>query len=133
MAIDHARDYLTSMDRAASLEADLLLPLHGLVDRRGTASMRRSLKFIGNFMNSAPMALYGNPTLLEFAAQDLGFEPRDRARYLETLQVYNKLLEELGRAGMLETRGEGLMRRYAVGMNDPRKARRGRALTATPE
>ena len=114
------QDFLTGMERAQALRPKTLLPNRGPISQDGAFTLRYSARFLNSFVTNAPLAMHKGPTLLEFVARDLGMEPSDELRYIETLRGYHLLLEELGRARLLDTQGVGLSRRYGVDLNDPR-------------
>lgn len=116
--------FVQGLDRVHQLGVKTLLPDYGLVDRDGGFTLRYTARFLDSFVTNVPMALHKSPTLLEFVARDFGAEPSDELRYVETLRVYQILLEELGRARLIDVEGHGLGRRFGVGVNDPRSALR---------
>lgn len=114
------RLHLRALERADDLDVQWVLPNHDRVIKRAKLRIKHARLFLENFIDNAPLAMHNDPTLLEFVHQDLGIEPRDIIRYIETVRTYRILLEELGRSRLLDTKGEGLLRRYGVGLNDPR-------------
>lgn len=118
------QEFVQGLERVQSIPAKVLLPNRGIVDRDGAFTLKYAIHFLNSFVTNVPLAVHKSPTLLEFVARDLGMEPSDELRYVETLRVYHTLLEELGRARLLDVQGHGLARRYGVDLNDPRSALR---------
>ncbi|MEM1349254.1 MAG: MBL fold metallo-hydrolase [Myxococcota bacterium] len=120
--IHSVQGYLVAMERALELEPKVLLPSYGLLDPHGTFTLRRSLRFLHNFLGNAPGALAQGPTLLEFVERDMGYIPRDRVRFAATLMAYRAFLDELVRTHNIDAAGTGVSRRYGIEPDDPRLA-----------
>jgi len=119
--IYEVQSYLVSLERLIELEPELLLPNTGRTRERGAWTLRCAHRFVNNFMSNAPEAMYGQPTLVEFAERDLGRMPENFADAVLKLRVYGKLMDELVRSRMIEAEGEGLARRYGTDVDDPRE------------
>lgn len=121
--IADVQTYLTSMERALMLQPEVLLPTYGLVDHSGAYTLRRTLRFLNNFLSNAPLTMKNSPpTLVEFVERDLGFQPRDVLRFASTLMVYRAFLDELVRTRIITAVGEGLDRRYGIDLDDNSRA-----------
>ena len=114
------RQHLRALERADVLAPAQVYPNHGRPIKRARLRVKHARMFLENFIDNAPLAMHKDPTLTRFVYQDLGIEPTDMVRYTETLRTYQILLDELGRSRLLDTVGEGLGRRYGVGLNDAR-------------
>lgn len=118
--IHSVQSYLTAMERALELAPKTLLPSYGVHDAHGVFTLRRSLRFLNNFLSNAPGALAQGPTLLEFVERDMGYVPSDRVRFTATLMAYKAFLDELVRTHNIDAAGSGLTRRYGIEPDDPR-------------
>jgi glyoxylase-like metal-dependent hydrolase (beta-lactamase superfamily II) len=119
--VDSVSGTLLSMERAMDLKPSILLPTYAPIDEDGDFSLRRSLRFLNNFLSNAPAAMHGGGrTLPEYVEQDLGFKPHHLIRYVYTLRSYAAFLEELARSRMIDTRGNGMERRYGIDVEDTR-------------
>lgn len=119
--IDEVQAYLISLERLQKLDVDTLLPRCGKPARkRGDWTLRRALRFLNNFMNSAPAAMHNAPTVIEFIERDLGHHIDDLAELILQLERYKPPMDELVRARMIDADGEGLARRYGVDVEDDR-------------
>ncbi len=119
--INEVQSYLISLERLQKLEVDTLLPNRGKpVKKRGDWTLRRALRFLNNFMNSAPAAMHNAPTVIEFIERDLGHRIESLAELVLQLERYKAPMDELVRARMIDVEGEGLWRRYGVDVEDDR-------------
>lgn len=117
--------YLISLERLQRLQVEALLLTHELpVMSRGDWSLRRALRFLNNFMSTAPAAMHAAPTVVEFIEADLGYKPDTLAQLVLQVERYKVPMDELVRARMIEATGEGLARRYGVDVEDDRAALR---------
>jgi glyoxylase-like metal-dependent hydrolase (beta-lactamase superfamily II) len=119
--MEEVQAYLISLERLQKLQVDTLLPNRGKpVKKRGDWTLRRALRFLNNFMNSAPAAMHNAPTVIEFIERDLGHHIDDLAELVLQLERYRAPMDELVRARMIDAEGEGLARRYGVDVEDDR-------------
>jgi glyoxylase-like metal-dependent hydrolase (beta-lactamase superfamily II) len=116
------RQHLRALASADIIAPAQLYPNHGRAITRTRLRLKHARMFLENFIDNAPMAMHKDPTLTAFVYQDLGIVPTDLVRYTETLRTYQLLLDELGRSRLLDTVGDGLSRRYGVGLNDARSS-----------
>lgn len=123
--MEEVQAYLISLERLQKLDVDTLLPTRGRpVEKRGDWTLRRALRFLNNFMNSAPAAMHNAPTVIEFIERDLGHHIDNLAELVLQLERYKAPMDELVRARMIDAEGEGLARRYGVDVDDDRAALR---------
>ena len=119
--MEGVQPYLISLERLQRLEIDALLLTHELpVMARGGWSVRRALRFLNNFMSTAPAAMHSAPTVVEFIEADLGYRPESLAQMVLQVQRYKAPMDELVRARMIDATGEGLARKYGVDVEDDR-------------
>lgn len=119
--IDEVQSYLISLERLQKLDVDMLLLNHGKpVSQRGDWSIRRALRFLNNFMSSAPAAMHGAPTVIEFIERDLGYHIDNLAELVLQLERYKAPMDELVRARMIDAEGTSLARRYGTDVDDDR-------------
>lgn len=119
--IVEVQSYLISLERLQKLDIDTLLLNHGKpVKKRGGWTFRRALRFVNNFMSTAPAAMHQAPTVVEFIERDLGHPIDDLAELILQLERYKAPMDELVRARMIDAEGEGLARRYGTDVEDDR-------------
>ena len=112
-SLQSVQDLLASIERAIEIAPDRVYPAHHRPSDHGLSMLRRGGRFISNFLSNVPSILGDTPTLLQFSERDLGYQPRDLARFAATTQVLHTLLEEMARARVIDAHGEGLdERRY---------------------
>ncbi len=119
--LEEVQSYLISLERLQKLDVDMLLLNHGKpVKQRGDWSIRRALRFMNNFMSSAPAAMHGAPTVIEFIERDLGHRLESLAELVLQLERYKAPMDELVRARMIDAEGKSLARRYGIDVEDDR-------------
>jgi glyoxylase-like metal-dependent hydrolase (beta-lactamase superfamily II) len=123
--IDEVQSYLVSLERLQRLDIDALYLTHEPpVTSRGGWTVRRALRFLNNFMSTAPAAMHGAPTVVEFIESDLGYHIDDLAEMVLQVERYKVPMDELVRARMIDAEGEGLERKYGTDVEDDRAALR---------
>jgi glyoxylase-like metal-dependent hydrolase (beta-lactamase superfamily II) len=119
--VEEVQAYLISLERLQQLEVDTLLLNRGKVFKtRGGWTIQRALRFFNNFMSTAPAAMHGAPTAVEFIERDLGYHLDSLAELILQLGRYKPAMDELVRARMIDAEGDGLQRRYGVDVDDER-------------
>ena len=117
--VTNISEYLTALERTAGTDATALYPNRGSVDTWGAFSLKRSGRFLNNFLTHTAQAMGGAPTLLDFVERDLGYLPSSHpVRLASTLLVYSTFLDEMVRTGQLDARGQGWSRRYGVDFDE---------------
>lgn len=117
--------YLISLERLHRMEVEALLLTRELpVTTRGGWSVRRALRFLNNFMSTAPAAMHLSPTVVDFIRSDIGYQIDDLAEMVLQVERYKVPMDELVRARMIEAEGAGLARKYGVDISDDRAALR---------
>ena len=118
--IDEVQPYLVSLERLLKIEAEHLLPNFGAPSPRSQWMIKRALSFLNNFLSNAPAAMHEAPTVIEFIETDRGHSLDRLEELFFELQRFQRPMDELARARMIETKGKGLSRRYGVDVEDPR-------------
>jgi glyoxylase-like metal-dependent hydrolase (beta-lactamase superfamily II) len=119
--VEEVQSYLISLERLQQLEVDALLLNRGKAyKKRGDWTVRRALRFFNSFMSTAPAAMHGAPTVIEFIERDLGYHIDSLAELILQLERYKPPMDELVRARMIDAEGEGLKRRYGTDVEDER-------------
>lgn len=119
--IREVQPYLISLERLQKLGVDaLFLNTEPPVLSRGDWSVRRALRFLNNFMSTAPSAMHAAPTVVEFIESDLGHRIDSLPQMLLQVERYRVPMDELVRARMIEAEGQGLGRRYGIDVEDDR-------------
>ncbi|MFB6373108.1 MAG: MBL fold metallo-hydrolase, partial [Bradymonadaceae bacterium] len=77
--IYEVQSYFVSIERLIELEPEMVLPNSGEARDRGAWTLQCAHRFVNNFMSNAPEAMYGEPTLVEFARRDMGRMPENFA------------------------------------------------------
>lgn len=119
--IREVQPYLISLERLQKLAVDaLFLNSEPPVLSRGDWSVRRALRFLNNFMSTAPSAMHAAPTVVEFIEADLGHRIDSLPEMLLQVERYRVPMDELVRARMIEAEGSGLERKYGTDVEDDR-------------
>jgi glyoxylase-like metal-dependent hydrolase (beta-lactamase superfamily II) len=119
--VEEVQSYLISLERLQKLDVEMLLLNRGKVfKKRGDWTVKRSLRFFNSFMSTAPAAMHGAPTVVEFIERDLGYHIESLPELILQLERYKAPMDELVRARMIDAEGEGLKRRYGTDVEDER-------------
>lgn len=118
--ISEVQGYLISLERMMKRKVEQIFPTYGLPQGRGNWALGGALRFMNNFLTSAPQALVKTPTVLEFIELDLGYRPDDLVELVFSYRKYRALFEELVRTHQIAAEGEGMERRYGTDVDDPR-------------
>ncbi|MGM0557214.1 MAG: MBL fold metallo-hydrolase [Myxococcota bacterium] len=119
--IDDVQPYLVSLERLLKIEAEHLLPNFGKASLRSQWMIKRALSFLNNFLSNAPAAMHEAPTVIEFIEADRGHKLDSLVELVFEMQRYRRPMDELARARMIDTEGQGLAKRYGVDVEDPRE------------